>query len=81
MGAWILDYLAGWAGQWGSVTHCNAQYRGPAFIGDITILNAEITDKKLDDEGRKIVQVKCTMENQENAVLATAKASIALPVR
>jgi hypothetical protein len=79
MGAWLLDYLAGWAGQWGYVTHCNAQYRGPAFIGDITILDAEITDKKIDDEGRNIVQVKCTMENQVNAVLATAKASIALP--
>ena len=79
MGAWILDYLAGWAGQWGSVTHCNAQYRGPAFIGDITIMNAEITGKTTDEEGRKTVQVKCTMENQAKAVLATARGSIALP--
>ena len=42
-------------------------------------MNAEITDKTLDDEGRNTVQVKCTMENQEKGVLATAKASIELP--
>ena len=23
MGAWILDYLAGWAGEWGQVVHSN----------------------------------------------------------
>jgi len=62
------------------VTHCDAQYRGPAFIGDITIMNAEITGKTTDEDGRTTVQVKCTMENQAKAVLATAKGSIALPL-
>jgi hypothetical protein len=80
MGAWILDYLAGWAGQWGQVTHCNAQYRGPAFIGDITVINAEITGKNTHEDGRHSVQVKYTMENQEKNVLATARASLELPV-
>ena len=58
MGAWILDYLAGWAGEWGQVVHCNSQYRGPAFTGDITIMTGEIVDKMVDDEGRHIVQVR-----------------------
>jgi len=80
MGAWMLDYLSGWAGQWGQLTHCNAQYRGPAFVGDITIMDAEITDKTTDEEGRNIVQVKSTMSNQEKGILATAKASIELPL-
>lgn len=80
MGAWVLDYLGGWAGEWGMVTHCNAQYRGPAFVGDITIMTGEITEKTTDDEGRSIVRVKCLMTNQDETVLATAKASIALPV-
>ena len=79
MGSWVLDYLAGWAGEWGIVTHCNAQYRGPAFVGDITIMSAEITDKSTDEEGRNIVKVKCLMTNQTGTTLATAKASIALP--
>ena len=38
MGAWILDYLAGWAGEWGMVVHSNCNYRGPAFTGDVTYL-------------------------------------------
>jgi len=36
MGAWILDYLAGWAGEWGMVVHSNSTYRSPPFTGDIT---------------------------------------------
>lgn len=80
MGSWVLDYLTGWAGEWGMVTYCNAQYRGPAFVGDITIMDAEITEKTVDEEGRNIVSVKCLMKNQDDTTLATAKASIALPL-
>ncbi|HET8711697.1 MAG TPA: hotdog fold domain-containing protein [Spongiibacteraceae bacterium] len=62
------------------VTHCNAQYRGPAFVGDITIMDAEITEKCVDEEGRSIVKVKCSMTNQTGTTMATAKASVALVV-
>lgn len=79
MGAWVLDYLAGWAGEWGQIVHCNAQYRGPAFIGDITIMTGEIIDKTVDEEGRNIVQVSVKMANQTGAILATAKAEVELP--
>jgi N-terminal half of MaoC dehydratase len=79
MGAWILDYLAGWAGEWGQVVHCNAQYRGPAFTGDITILTGEITDKMTDEQGRKLVQISCKMANQLGTTMATAKAEVELP--
>lgn len=81
MGAWILDYLAGWAGEWGMVVHSNAAYRGPAFTGDITIMTATVIDKKLDEQNRPIVQVDVKMANQLGAVMATAKAEIALPKR
>ena len=79
MGAYILDYLAGWAGQWGMITHCISHYRGPVFTGDITIQTGEIVEKTIDEEGRSIVRVKSAMTNQEDTILATAKASIALP--
>ena len=51
MGAWILDYLAGWAGEWGMVVHSNCAYRGPAFTGDVTYFNASVIDKKVDEAG------------------------------
>ncbi len=79
MGAWIIDYLAGWAGEWGQVVHSNCSYRGPAFTGDITIMTADIIDKLVDDEGRSLVQVDCKMTNQLGTVMATAKAEIELP--
>jgi len=79
MGAWIVDYLGGWAGEWGQVLHCNSQYRGSAFSGDATYLNAEITGKLEDAEGRHVVELKVNMTNQLGNTLATAKAEVALP--
>ncbi|MBP9034700.1 MAG: MaoC family dehydratase N-terminal domain-containing protein [Pseudomonadales bacterium] len=79
MGAWILDYLGGWAGEWGQVVHSNCAYRGPAFTGDVTIMNAEVIGKLVDDQGRSIVQVDCRMSNQLGTVMSTAKAEIELP--
>ncbi len=81
MGAWILDYLAGWAGEWGLVVHSNCSYRGPAFTGDITIMTAEVIDKLTDEQGRNLVQVNVRMTNQLGTVLATAKAEVELPTR
>ena len=79
MGAWILDDLAGWAGEWGQVVHVNSAYRGPAFTGDATFMTAEIIDKRVDEDGRNIVQVSCKMANQLGTTMATAKAEIELP--
>lgn len=81
MGVWILDYLAGWAGEWGQVVHSKASYRGPAFTGDITILSAKIVDKKVDEDGRNIVQAEIKMVTQTDSVMATATAEIELPAR
>ena len=81
MGAWILDYLNGWAGEWGQVVHSIASYRGPAFTGDITLMDATVIDKCVDEQGRKVVQVDFRMKNQLGAVMATAKAEIELPVK
>lgn len=79
MGAWILDYFSGWAGEWGQVVHCNSSYRGPAFTGDATFMTAEIVDKMVDDEGRHLIRVDCKMKSQLGATMATAKAEIELP--
>jgi hypothetical protein len=81
MGAWIIDYLAGWAGEWGMVVHSNCSYRGPAFTGDVTIFNASVVDKLKDDQGRHVVQVDFKMTSQTGATMSTAKAEIQLPVR
>ena len=79
MGAWVTDFLAGWAGEHGMVVHSIANYRGPALSGDITIQTAEVVDKSVDDAGQAIVQVKHRMANQKGTVMCTGTAEIRLP--
>lgn len=73
--------FGGWAGEWGQVVHSNCSYRGPSFTGDISVMDATVVDKMLDDEGRNLVQVDFKMVNQLGVVSATAKAEIELPIR
>ena len=49
MGAWILDYLANWGGEWGDIVHSNMQYRSPALTGDVTYLDGEVVRVDRDD--------------------------------
>jgi acyl dehydratase len=80
MGAWILDYLTNWCGDWGEIVHSNAQYRNPAFTGDATYLNGSVTGKDIDPRtSQHIVFVEYTMTNQKDAVMAKGTAEISLP--
>ncbi len=79
MGAWVLDFVAGWAGEWGFVTHSTAQYRNPAFTGDITVLSGEVVGKRVERKGRHLVTVRVDVRNQDDAVMAKATADVELP--
>ncbi|MDH5173284.1 MAG: hypothetical protein OEW92_12755, partial [Gammaproteobacteria bacterium] len=81
MGAWILDYFSGWAGEWGMIIHSNCAFRAPSFTGDITIMNAEVTDKRVDEDGRHLVHVDFKMTTQLGVTSATATAEIELPAK
>jgi hypothetical protein len=81
MGAWVTDFLTGWAGEHGRVIHSAANYRGPALSGDITVQTAEVVSKFVDEEGRHLVQIKHKMANQRGIVLCTATGEIQLPKR
>jgi len=79
MGAWLLDYVAGWAGEWGMVTSSSSQYRNPAFTGDATFLSGEVSGVRVDRRGRHLVDVAVTMRNQDDAVMATGRVEVLLP--
>jgi acyl dehydratase len=79
MGAWILDFVAAWAGEWGFVTHSVANYRNPAFTGDATFLDGEVVDTRI-DKRRHLAVVAVEMRNQDDAVMATATVEVELPV-
>ena len=78
MGAWILDYLANWAGEWGDILHSNMQYRSPAFTGDVTYLNGEVLSVSR-EAAQPIASVKVVMTNQRDEVMASGTAEVRLP--
>ena len=50
-GRLVTDYLAYWAGHDGMVRHTKADFRGPAFEGDVTYFDGEVVDKRADRPG------------------------------
>ncbi len=79
MGAWILDYVAAWAGEWGTLTHSSAQYRNPAFTGDATFLTGEVIDTWVERKRRHLVRVRVELRNQDDAIMAKAEVDAELP--
>ncbi len=80
MGAWILDYLTNWVGEWGFVVHSNFQYRNPALTNDATFLDGEVAEIREDrSSGRPIAVVRALMTNQDGEVMASGQAEILLP--
>ncbi|TFH23935.1 MAG: hypothetical protein E4H03_04955 [Myxococcales bacterium] len=80
MGAWILDYLTNWAGEWGEVLHSDMQYRSPALTGDVTLLDGEVTAvHQADPDAQPLVTVKVIMTNQREEVMAAGSAEVKLP--
>jgi acyl-CoA thioesterase FadM len=79
MGAWILDYVAAWAGEWGFITHSSAQYRHPAFTGDATFLGGEVVDTRVERRRRHVVIVAVELRNQDDTVMAKATVEVELP--
>lgn len=81
MGAWITDYVAYWAGHEGFIRHSNASYRGPAYEGDVTYLDAVVTERKEESSwGAPLVRLEVTMTNQDAALMATGVVEVELPL-
>jgi acyl dehydratase len=79
MGAWVLDFVAAWAGEWGFITHSQASYRNPAFTGDATFLDGEVVDKRVERRRKHLVTVKVELRNQDDAVMANGEVDVELP--
>lgn len=79
MGAWMIDTLAAWAGEWGFVSHVKAQYRNPAFTGDATFIDGVVTGLK-QVGGKGVVEISLSMTTQTGQVMAKAVAEVELPL-
>lgn len=80
MGAWVTDYLSYWAGHDGCVRHVKSRFAGPAWEGDVTYFEGEVTGKEGETElGVPLVSVSVKLANQDGAPLVDAVAKIELP--
>jgi hypothetical protein len=79
MGAWVLDFVAAWAGEWGEITHSAASYRNPAFTGDATFIDGEVVDVRVERRRHHIATVQVEMRTQDDAVMATGTVDVELP--
>lgn len=81
MGAWVLDYVANWAGELGFIVHSNVQYRHPPLVGDVTYLNAVVDDlQPLPDGTHGIAVLRVQMTNQTGVQMARGIVEVKLPL-
>jgi acyl dehydratase len=81
MGAWNTDYLAYWAGNDGMVRHTKAIFRGPAFEGDVTFFEGEVTAKEPNSVwGTPLVTVKVRLTTQDGAAVVESTNEVELPL-
>jgi hypothetical protein len=79
MGAWCLDYLANWAGEWGFIRHTDVKYRAPALTGDVTYIDGEVTDVDHDQRDALVARVALRLTNQRGMRLVDGAAEVELP--
>ncbi len=79
MGAWLLDYVAAWAGEWGTIKHSNAQYRNPALTGDATIITGQVVEKRVERKRSHLAVVQVDMRTHDDAKMASATIEVELP--
>src|SRR2546421_4211705 len=80
MGAWVLDYVAMWAGDRALTRHSAVQYRFPAFEGAVTYLDGEVTGTRHDPTlGTGVVTIEVVMTTQDGAVMAKGPVEVEIP--
>jgi acyl dehydratase len=80
MGAWMLDFVAGWAGEWGRITHADLRYRSPALTGDASFLTGVVTGVREERRRVHVADVEVIVRNQDDTVQAKGNLSVQLPL-
>jgi hypothetical protein len=78
---WLFHLLTNWAGDAGFVKRCRAEYRRFNFYGDVQTLSGEVVDKRVDEDGDHVVELKVWARNQRDELTMPGTALVALPSR
>jgi acyl dehydratase len=80
MGAWVLDFVAAWAGEWGYITHADVKYRSPALTGDASFLSGTVVGVREERRRVHVADVEVVVLNQDDKVQAKGTVSVQLPI-
>jgi hypothetical protein len=78
---WQVHLLTDWIGDEGWVKSCSAQYRSFVYLSDVVRLGGEIVDKRIEDDGEAVVEVRTNAINQRGQNVMPGTAVLALPRR
>ena len=70
-----------WIGDEGAILTLNAQLRGINFKNDVLTCTGQVTDKRIDDEGRHVVDLEMLITNQKGEKVTPGTATVELPSR
>jgi acyl dehydratase len=81
MSAYILDHVANWAGERGSILHSDLQYRSPVLVGDLTYVDATVAGvERAASPGHGDVRIDVAMTSQTGTVLGSGPVTVRLPM-
>ncbi len=78
---WQIHHLTHWCGDSGWIKECQAEYRKFVYLSDVIELSGEVTGKRVDADGEKVVDVRTVARNQRDETVMPGSAVIALPTR
>ena len=78
---WQIHHLTHWAGDHSWIKECRAEYRKFVYLSDVVELTGEVVDKRVDDDGEHVVDLRTAAVNQRGETVMPGTATIALPTR
>ena len=70
-----------WIGEEGAILTLSAQLRGINFKNDVLTCTGHVTGKRVDEEGRHVVDLEMLMTNQKGEKVTPGTATVELPAK
>jgi acyl dehydratase len=77
---WVGHLLTNWGGDWAFVRALDIRLPGANYVGDLTRITGEVTDKRVEGSEHTVV-VSCVGDNQRGERTTVATAVVRLPSR
>ena len=79
--SYLHTLVRNWIGEEGAIVTLNAQLRGINFKNDVLTCTGRVTDKRVDDDGRHVLDLELMITNQNGEGVTPGTATVELPAR